>query len=139
MFRELAWIFDMTIDSIVEGSLTFAQKSGGKSLPANVAALASGDEMRKLLQSLAPYSSDTELYRIAKELADGNLELSLAVGIKRKEEMAEKKVSIPCGVLGEGTLRETAPYFSKALGEMMGNTDPGLRRIASLMRCPGCG
>lgn len=78
LFRELAWIFDMTIDNIVEGDLTFAQKSGGKSLPANVTALALGAERRKLLLSLAPYCSDTELYSIAKELAGGNLELSLA-------------------------------------------------------------
>jgi len=139
LFRELAWIFDMTIDSIVEGDLSFAQKNGGKSLPANVAALASGEEMRRLLRSLTPYCSDTELYNIAKGLADGALELSLAVGIKRKEEMAEKRVSIPYSVFGESTLRETAPYFSKALGEMMGNTEPGLRRIAGLMCCPECG
>lgn len=139
LFRELAWIFDMTIDSIVEGDLEFVQKSGVKSLPANVAALAPGAERRSLLQSLAPYCSDTELYSIAKGLAEGNLELSLAAGIRQKDGMTEKMVSIPCNVFGESTLRETAPYFSKALGEMMGNTEPGLRRIAGLMRCPECG
>lgn len=139
LFRELAWIFDMTIDNIVEGDLTFAQKSGGKSLPANVTALAPGAERRSLLQSLAPYCSDTELYSIAKGLAEGNLELSLAAGIRQKDGMTEKMVSIPCNVFGESTLRETASYFAKALGEMMGNTEPGLRRIAGLMRCPECG
>ena len=51
----------------------------------------------------------------------------------------ERKVSIPAGILGENTLRETAPYFAKVLGEMTGNTEPGLRRIAELMRCPECG
>lgn len=139
LFRELAWIFDMSIDSIVEGDLSFAQKSGVKGLPANVAALAHEPERQKLLRGLAPYCSDTELYSIAKELADGNLELSLAAGIKRKEEMTEKTVFIPHGVLGESTLRETAPYFSKALGEMLGDTEPGLRHVAGLMRCPACG
>lgn len=139
LFRELAWVFDMTIDSIVEGDLSFVQKTGKKDLPANVAALAPEAERRRLLQSLVPYCSDAELYHIAKELADGNLELSLAAGIKRKGERMEKMVSIPCGVFGEATLRETAPYFSKTLGEMMGGTEPGLRRIADLMRCPQCG
>lgn len=139
LFRELAWIFDMTIDSIVEGDLTFARKSGEKGLPANVAALAPEAERRKMLQSLAPYCSDAELYNIAKGLADGNLELSLAAGIRQKNGRAEKKVFIPGSVLGEAALRESAPYFAKALGEMLGSTDPGIRRIAALMRCPECG
>lgn len=139
LFRELAWLFNMTIDSIVEGDLAFTQKSREKSLPVNVAALVAGAERQKLLLSLVPYCSDTELYSIAKELASGNLELSLAAGIKRKAEMTEKRVSIPAEVIGENTLRETAPYFSKALSEMMGNMEPGLRRLAGLMRCPICG
>lgn len=139
LFCELAWLFDMTIDSIVEGDLSFTQKSGGNKLPANVTALVPETERRKLLLSFAPYCSDTELYNIAREIAEGNLELSLAAGIRRKEERTEKTVLIPASSLGEGTLRETAPYFSKALGEMMGHTEPGLRRIAGLMRCPECG
>ena len=36
LFRELAWLFNMTIDSIVEGDLSFVQKSGQKKLPASV-------------------------------------------------------------------------------------------------------
>ena len=139
LFCELAWLFDMTIDSIVEGDLAFTQKSGGNKLPPSVSALIPEAERRRLLLSFAPYCSDTELYNIAREIADGNLELSLAAGIRRKKEMIEKTVSIPAGVLGESTLRETVPYFSRALGEMMGNTEPGLRRIAGLMRCPECG
>ncbi len=138
LFRELAWLFNMTMDSIVEGDLAFTQKSRERILPANVTALAPEVEKQKLLLGLAPYCSDTELYSIAKELADGNLELSLAAGIKRKEEKTERMVSIPTGALGECTLREVAPYFSKALGEMMGNTEPGLRRIAGMMSCPVC-
>ena len=39
MFCELAWLFHMTIDSIVEGDLLFAQKSVQKELPAGVEAL----------------------------------------------------------------------------------------------------
>lgn len=139
LFCELAWLFDMTIDSIVEGGLSFTQSSGGSMLPANVAALVPEPERRKLLLSFAPYCSDTELYSIARELADGNLELSLAASIRRKEEKTENAVFIPMSALGKSTLRETAPYFSKALGKMMGNMEPGLRRIAGLMRCPKCG
>lgn len=139
LFRELAWFFDMTIDSIVGDDLSFTQKNGQKRLPANVAALALGAERKKLLQSLSPYCSDAKLYGIAKELADGNLELSLSASILRKETKVEKTVSIPTSMLGENTLRETAPYFSKAFGEMTGNVEPGLRRIAGMMRCPECG
>lgn len=162
MFRELAWLFHMTIDSIVEGDLAFAQKSGQKALPASVEALFPDAERRRLLRSLSTYCSDTELYNIARELSEGSLELTVQAGIMRTESGAyqesstykesrmcqeecpgertgERKVSIPASLLGENTLRETAPYFAKALGEMMGNTEPGLRRIEELMRCPECG
>lgn len=108
LFRELAWLFNMTMDSIVEGDLAFTQKSRERILPANVTALAPEVEKQKLLLGLAPYCSDTELYSIAKELADGNLELSLAAGIKRKEEKKKRRkewslfqpalwVSVRCG------------------------------------------
>ena len=168
MFRELAWLFHMTIDSIVEGDLTFAEKSSRKDLPASVEALFPDAERRRLLQSLATYCTDTELYNIARELSEGSLELSVQAGIMRtvsgvcqgnkayqedrdyqkgetcqegrlKEKPEERKVSIPASLLGENTLRETAPYFAKVLGEMMGSTEPGLRRISELMCCPECG
>lgn len=142
MFRELAWLFHMTIDSIVEGDLLFAQKSSQKTLPASVEALFPDAERRRLLQSLATYCTDAELGNIARELSRGNLELSVQAGIVRMEAgvfQEEKKAAIPASILGENTLRETAPYFAKALGEMTGNTDPGLRRISELMRCPECG
>ena len=144
LFRELAWLFNMTIDSIVEGDLSFVQKSGQKKLPASVEALIPDAERRKVLQSLALYSSDTELYSFAKEMSAGRLELSLAAGVVRRNEKLEtdfqRVVSIPASAMEEGTLRETAPYFSKALGGMIGgDTEPGLRRIAELMRCPECG
>ena len=144
LFRELAWLFHMTIDSIVEGDLLFTQKSAQKTLPANVEALLPDGERRRLLLSLLPYCSDTELYSIAKEMSGNKLELYIQAGIRRmgensREKAEEKNISIPASVLGENTLRETAPYFAKALGEMMGNADPGLRRIAPLLRCPECG
>lgn len=141
LFRELAWLFQMTIDSIVEGDLLFTQKSVQKALPASVEALFPDTERRRFLQSLATYCSDTELYSIAKELSEGKLELSVQAGIVRREEGAshEEQIAVPVSVLGESTLRETAPYFSKVLGEMMGNTEPGLRRITELLCCPECG
>lgn len=141
MFRELAWLFHMTIDSIVEGDLLFAQKSSQKGLPASVEALFPDAERRRLLQSLATYCSDAELYNIARELSEGSLKLSVQTGIVRTEGRAfqERKASIPASLLGEYTLRETAPYFAKALGEIMGNTEPGLRRAAELLCCPECG
>ena len=142
MFRELAWLFHMTIDSIVEGDLLFAQNSAQKELPASVEALFPDAERRRLLCSLSTYCTDTELGNIARELSRGNLEFSIQAGIARMEGGAlqeEKRVSIPASILGENTLRETAPYFAKALGEMTGNTEPGLRRMAELMCCPECG
>ncbi len=144
LFRELAWIFNMTIDSILEGDLLFKQKNGQKALPANVEALLPDAERRKLLLSFLPYCSAAELYNIARELSEGRLELSIQAGITRLEEdytkkTEEKRISIPISVLGENTLRETAPYFSKSLGEMLGNAEPGLRRVEELLRCPACG
>ncbi len=142
MFCELAWLFHMTIDSIVEGDLLFAQKSVQKELPAGVEALFPDAERRRLLHSLATYCTDTELGNIARDLSRGELELSIQASIVRTEEgtfREEKKVSIPTSIAGENTLRETAPYFAKALGEMMGNTELGLRRAAELICCPECG
>nr|WP_300837374.1 methyltransferase domain-containing protein [uncultured Acetatifactor sp.] len=142
MFRELAWLFRMTIDSIVEGDLLFAQKSVQKELPASIEALFPDVERRRLLQSLSTYCSDTELGNIAREMSRGNLELWIQAGIARMEAgtlQEERKVSIPASIVGENTLRETAPYFAKSLGEMMGNAEPGLLRLAELMRCPECG
>ncbi len=54
VFRELAWLFHMTMDSIVEGDLLFTQKSGQKALPPNVEALFPDEERRRLLQSFLP-------------------------------------------------------------------------------------
>lgn len=144
LFRELAWLFHMTIDSIVEGDLLFTQKSGQKALPAKVEALFPDEERRRLLQSFIPYCSDAELYSIAKEMSENKLKLYMHAGITRRgedfrEKAEERKISIPASVLGESTLRETAPYFAKALGEMMGNLDPGLKRVAELLCCPECG
>lgn len=142
MFRELAWLFHMTIDSIVEGDLLFVQKSVQKELPVGVEALFPDAERRRLLQGLATYCTDTELENIARELSTGKLELSIQAGILRMDEgilREEKQVSIPASIVGESTLRETAPYFAKALGEMTGNMEPGLRRCAELMDCPECG
>ena len=144
LFRELAWLFHMTIDSIVEGDLLFTQKSAQKSLPANAEALLPDGERRKILQSLLPYCSDAELCGIAKEMSEGSLELYVQAGITKmggnfREKAEERKVSIPATALGENTLRETAPYFAKALGEMAGNAEPGLRRISELLLCPQCG
>lgn len=142
VFRELAWLFQMTMDSIVEGDLLFTQKSSQKALPARVEALFPDAERRKILQSLVPYCSDAELYSIARELSEGYLKLSVQAGILKtddKRKTDERNISIPASVLGENTLREVAPYFAKALGEMMGNTDPGLRRAAELLCCPECG
>lgn len=142
MFRELAWLFHMTIDSIVEGDLLFAQKSAQKELPAGAQTLLPDAERRRLLQSLSTYCTDTELGNIARELSRGDLELSIQAGIVRRDKgilREEKKVSIPASLVGENALRETAPYFAKALGEMAGNTEPGLRQAAELMCCPECG
>ena len=69
IFRELAWLFHMTMDSIVEGDLLFTQKSGQKALPPNVEALFPDGERRRLLQSFLPYCSDAELYSIAREIS----------------------------------------------------------------------
>ena len=65
-------------------------------------------ERRKILQSLAPYSTGMELYSFAKEMSAGKPELSLAAGIVRRNKKMEadfqKVISIPVSVPEEGTL-----------------------------------
>lgn len=68
-----------------------------------------------------------------------NLKLSFAASIEWREKKAEGSALIPTEVLSEQTLREIAPYFAKSFGKLFGNTDPVLRRVESLLRCPQCG
>lgn len=136
---ELAWLFNTTIDNIVMSELFFDQKQDRIKLPTNVSVLAESSERRKFLESLAPYCSNSELYNIAKEMASLNLKLSLAADIELRDEKIEKTALLPLEALGENTLREIAPYFIKAFGEIFDAADPGLRRIEGFMRCPECG
>jgi len=139
IFKELAWILDVTLDSIVNDELEFPRREEKTMLPASVTALALSGEHKKLLESLAPFCSDAELYSLAKEMNDGNLDISLSARIVRRDEKLERTVQMAPECLRESTLRELSPYFAKAFGEMRGNIEPGLRRVADLLRCPDCG
>ena len=55
VFRELAWLFNTTIDSIVDGDFSFTENNAKNKLPEKVRALALNPERHKLLQSLAAY------------------------------------------------------------------------------------
>ena len=136
-FCELTWLFNTTLDNIVNSELIFGHGNERINLPANVRALAQNSQQRKLLESLAPYCSDFELEHIAGELIDQNLKLSVAAGVEWQNSKAT--AIIPTGVLGESTLREIAPFFAKTLGGLMGNTDSGLRKMENILRCPECG
>lgn len=139
IFCELAWLFNTSIDTMVRSELFFGQDSARITLPANVNALIQNSERRKFLESLAPYCSDLELYNIAKEMAAQNLKLSLAANVEWRDKNTDTTALISPEALGEKTLREIAPWFAKALGDTFRNTDPGLRRIENLLRCPVCG
>ena len=139
VFRELAWLFNTTIDNIVEGDFSFSGNDSRIKLPGNIRALALNTERYKLLESLVPYCSDVELYNIAKELNSGNLELSMAARIARHDEKLEKTVYLSPEALEESTLRNVAPYFAKALNNHLSNVEPGLKRIADFLVCPKCG
>jgi len=139
VFRELAWLFNTTIDGIVDGDFTFLENGLKNKLPEKVRALVLNTERAKLLESLAAYCSDTELYNIAKELNSGNLELSIAARIARHDEKLEKTVYLSPEAVEENTLRNIAPYLAKALSNHLSNIEPGLKRIADLLVCPKCG
>lgn len=138
-FRELAWLFNTTIDNIVEGNFTFSQGGTQSTLPDNVRALSSNPERTTLLESLAPYCTATELYNVAKELNAGSLELSIATRIINHDEKLDKTVFLPPEAMDKHTLKNIAPYFAKALNERLSNIDTGLRRISDLLICPKCG
>lgn len=138
-FCELAWLFDTTIDNMVRSELFLGEKKERVKLPANVSALAENKETRKLLESLAPYCSETELNNIAKEMGRQNLKLSLAANVEWRDDKRVKNALISPEVLREDTLREIAPYFAKSIGEALDNVDMGLRRVEKFLRCPVCG
>jgi len=139
LFRELAWLFNTTIDCIADTSLSFEPKSEQTSLPSNATALIHDNESRSLLESLAPYCSDTELCNLAREFGKGNLRLSLSAALEKQDEQLVKTTFIPPEALTKHTLRELAPYFAKVFGEMLGDVEPGLCRVANLLCCPICG
>lgn len=139
VFRELAWLLNTTIDAIVEGDFSFSTNDSKVALPGSVRALALNSERYKFLESLAPYCTDVELYNIAKELQTGKLELSIAARIAKHDEKFEKIVYLSPEALEESTLRNTAPYFAKALSNQFSNVDFGLKRMADLLICPKCG
>ena len=136
-FCELAWLFDTTIDNIVDSEIFLGNSDEKIDLSANIKARAKNSSQQKLLKSLAPYCSESELDHIAKELVDQDLKLSIATDIEWRD--GKKTALIPTEALGANTLREVAPYFAKTLGELMGNTDRGIRKIENLLRCPECG
>lgn len=138
VFRELAWIFETTIDNIVEGDFSFSEKNVKNKLPGNIRELALNAERSKLLESLVPYCSNIELYNIAKELNSGNLELSVAAHIAKHDEKVENTVYLSPEALEKSTIHNIAPYFAKALSNHLGNIDPGLKRITDLLVCPKC-
>ena len=122
LFRELAWLFNMTIDSIVEGDLSFVQKSGQKKLPASVEALIPDAERRKVrAKPRTPILRIRSSIAFAKEMSAGRLELSLAAGVVRRNEKLEtdfqRVVSIPASAMEEGTLRERHRIFPRRLAE----------------------
>ncbi len=139
LLNELAWLFDTTIDGILEGGDTFLQREESASLPKAVAALASTAERRRLLKSLSPYCSEAELHALARELAAGKLDLAFSARIARTDGSFERSALMPIEAFGENTLREIAPFFAKALGETLNPADAGLRRAAGLLICPKCG
>lgn len=136
-FCELAWLFNTTLDSIVNSELLFDRSGEKQGLPANVKAIAKNSQDRKLLEQLAPYCSESELKHIAKEIAGQKLKLSLSAEIEWQN--CKTSALIPNGILGDNTLREIVPFFAKSLGRLMGNTDPGLRKMEGILRCPECG
>lgn len=138
LLSELAWLFDTTIDGIIGGGEAFLQREESSSLPRTVAALAPTIERRRLLKSLSPYCSEPELHALARELASGKLELSLSARVARTDGSFERSAQLPIEAFGENTLRETAPFFAKALGETLSPADAGLRRAAGLLICPKC-
>ena len=138
LFCELAWLFNTTVDQLIRSELFFRENLEKIKLPANVSALAQNAESRRILESLAAYCSDSELYHVAKEMANMNLKLSFAANIEWRDKKADNSALISPQALSERTLREIAPYFAKAFGKILGNTDPGLRRVENLLRCPQC-
>lgn len=136
-FCELAWLFNTTLDSIVNSELLFEHSNEKFNLSDNIKKLAQNSQQRKLLESLAPYCSDSELEHIAKEIADQNLKLSLAADVGWQN--SKTTALIPTGFFGESTLREIAPFFAKTIGRLMGNTDSGLRKMENILCCPECG
>lgn len=135
---EIAWLFETTVDALIEGGDAFLQKSR-LNLPDAITALLPSPETRRMVESLLPYCSDQEILTLSRELATGKLNISLSAQAERPDEGFEQTVQKPAEVLSEHTLRDTAPFFARALGESLNRDDAGLRRMSGMLICPQCG
>lgn len=142
VFRELAWLLDTSIDSLMEEDAGWLSKPSAAELPECVKTISASAEIRRFLRALSPYCSEPELCSVAKALSSGEMEVAVRASVSVKKENGdrmERRASIPIGMLESASMGETALYFAKSVGEILGSGDAGLRRAAGFMICPVCG
>ena len=135
---ELSWIFDVSINNLLEDSENFSHCVNDQlvKLPEVAEALLNDKNEKKILRSIVPYFTSSEITQIARQSATGFFKASCC--INALSDNKNKSVTIELSQLSERTLRELAPFISEAANIAVSDIPKEIKRIADYMICPIC-
>lgn len=136
---ELSWLFDISINGILEGGELFTSSDGvsRNKLPDSANSLALDKSKRKILSSLVPYFSDDEIIELGNLISKEKLDIDLKVNVKYGDETKDSSVPISC--LSDSALKDIAPYIAECSNFALNKIEKSLKRVVNLMKCPKCG
>lgn len=137
---EMSWVFEISINSLLEGGDKFTNSTvmTRAKLPEQVESILKSKKDKKLLSSVVPYFTESELMELTKRIANGSLKINMKVEGSDSKAEYEKIISIQMQSLSENCLRELAPVISEVTNELVVGVDRGLKRVSEIMICPLC-
>jgi transcriptional regulator with XRE-family HTH domain/SAM-dependent methyltransferase len=139
ILMELSWLFEVSINSILEGGENFVNSSTllRAKLSSQIESIIKTKDDKKLISSLVPYFSEVELIELAKQIVTCNLDLKLTITASLNNKHKDSTISTKS--LSENTLRELAPNISEVANIAVGNIPKSIKRISEYIICPQCG
>lgn len=137
---EMSWLFEISINSLLEGSDKFTNSSvmTRAKIPEQAENIIKTKNDKQLISSIVPYFTEAELIEVSKHIANKSLKINLKVEVIGNNAEYEKIISTPIQSLSENCLRELAPVISEGVNDLVGGVDRGLKRISDIMICPKC-
>jgi len=140
MLVELSKLYNVSLNTILEGGITSKGELISKSLPADIKKIPVTRSRMRLLGSVSSYFSDLELIDLAKQFADNEITFRFATIVKSKKKgNKETRYIVPVSSMSDETLSEIAPVVADILSTTSLNINKILKSIIPLMQCPKCG